>query len=175
MRKPKYNPSNIKWLQTAIALEKKALSDYMEYALSVQGRAGKDMFLKLARDEFHHMEMLTKELERLLGGHAWLKIRVPLSAIEETIPLIKKRGIVSADIAQSNEVQVLSLAIETEKKAMEFYLNKSYEAETKPAKLLLKRLVVMEQAHYQILQAEKDNITRTGLWMGVRERPFEVD
>lgn len=175
MRKSKFNPAHIRWLQTAIASEKRALADYLDYALLTRDRSGKDMFIKLAHDEYQHMELLGKELDRLQSGHAWQKARIPSSAIEEIIPLLKKKGIVSEGVAQKNEVQVITLAIEAEKKAMSFYQSKAEEIANVSARALLKRLAEMEHAHYQILQSELDNITRTGLWMGVREVPFEAE
>ncbi|MFA5795440.1 MAG: ferritin family protein [Candidatus Brocadiia bacterium] len=173
MKNNKYDPEDARWLRIAIASEKKALRQYLEYALRTTDRSGKDMFLKLARDEFSHMAALEKELGRMQDGRAWERIKIPASDIEKLAPRLKKTGL-NADQASKDETQALGLAIKDEDKASGFYRAKACQTSSSTAKVLLNRLADMEQAHSQILRAELDNIRQTGFWMNTREISFEM-
>jgi len=192
MKNKKLDVSTIKWLGVAIASEQAALGDYLKYAHQTMDKTGKDMFIKLARDEFHHMTILERERERLRSGRAWQSVKIPPSPIALCEALVgstpkasapggtSKSSIannkpISQEPAQSNETQVLELAMKAEKKAMEFYLAQSKKVADASARNLLERLAKMENAHYQILQAELDNINKTGFWMGFSEISMEVE
>ena len=58
---------------------------------------------------------------------------------------------------------------------MQFYQTRLNREKNPAAKKLLERLIQMEDAHYQILLAELDNINQTGFWLGNREISFEVE
>ncbi|MBI5778426.1 MAG: ferritin family protein [Planctomycetes bacterium] len=171
MKNKNFNASAIKWLGLAIASEKAALDDYLEYAHLAQDKTGKDMFIKLAQDEFRHMTILETERERLQAGRAWLSVKIPASPVEQAITRLDK----NTSAAQAGETQVLELALKAEKKAGEFYLAQSGKVDSPAACALLQRLARMENAHYQILQAELDNINKTGFWMGLSEISMEVN
>ncbi len=173
MKKNSSNPINIKWLRTAINSEKNALKDYLDYAHATQDKTGKDMFIKLARDEFQHMSILEKEFERIHAGRSWQKVKLPISDIERILPVLKEEGELGQE-AGKNEVQALSLALKAEKKAIGFYQKKAQQERDPNARVLLQRFSEMEQAHYEIIQAELDYINQNGLWMGIREIPLEA-
>lgn len=173
MKKKKRNPSSINWLQVAIESEKAALGDYLEYAHFTKDKTGKNMFIKLARDEFQHMSVLEQEFERVHKGQRWRKIKLATSDIERIVPLLKEKGELGQEAAQ-NEVKALSMALKAEKKAMGFYQKKAQQERDPAARALLQRLSEMEQAHYAILQAELDYINQNGLWMGVRDISLEA-
>jgi len=171
MKNKKLDINAIRWLGVAIASEKTALRDYLDYAHLTRDKTGQDMFINLAQDEFHHMTILEKERERLQSGRAWQSVKIPASPIEKIIPQADK----NTSAAQGNETQVLELALKAEKKAGEFYLAQSKKVDSVFARNLLQRLAEMEAAHYQILQAELDNINQTGFWMGFSEISMETE
>jgi rubrerythrin len=175
MKNNKSDALVIKWLEVAITSEKTALGDYLKYAHLTRDKTGKDMFIKLAQDEFQHMTILEKQKGRLRAGCAWQAMKIPTSPIEQILPLAKKNTAMTQQAAQSDESQVLGLAMKAEKQAMNFYLAQSKKTDSVSACQLLQRLAKMENAHYQILQAELDNINKTGFWMGFREISMEVE
>jgi len=175
MKNKKLDTATIKWLGLAIASEKAALGNYLDYARQTRDRAGQDMFIKLAQDEFHHMTILGKERERLQAGRTWQSVKIPPSPIEQILPLANKNTAIPQETAQDNETQALELALKAEKKAGEFYLAQSKKVDSPAARSLLQRLAEMENAHYQILQAELDNINKTGFWMGFSEISMETE
>ena len=171
MKNKKLDVSTIKWLGVAIASEQAALGDYLKYAHQTMDKTGKDMFIKLARDEFHHMTILERERERLRSGRAWQSVKIPPSPIEQISPMSDKAG----SAAQANESGVLELALKAEKKASDFYLAQSKTVKSAPACALLLRLAEIENAHYQILQSELGSINKTGFWMGFSEISMETE
>jgi rubrerythrin len=171
MKNKSWDISAIKWLGVAIASEKTALGDYLKYAHLTQDKTGQEMFINLARDEFHHMTILENERERLQSGFVWQSVKIPPSPIEQILPLANK----NTSAAQGNETQALELALKAEKKAGEFYLAQSKKTDSPAACALLQRLAKMENAHYQIIQAELDNINKTGFWLGFSEISMEVE
>lgn len=175
MKNKKLDILTIKWLEVAIASEKDALGDYFDYARQTQDKTGQDMFIKLAQDEFQHMTILEKEKDLLQAGRAWQSVKIPLSSIEKIIPLSDNNTALPQAMARSNETQALELALKAEKKAMDFYLTQSKKTDNPAACALLQRLAKMENAHYQVLQAELDNINKTGFWMGFSEMSMEVE
>ncbi|MEW6026422.1 MAG: ferritin family protein [Planctomycetota bacterium] len=175
MRTNKSYAPAIKWLGIAIASEKTALSNYLKYAHLARNRGGKEMFIKLAQDEFQHMTILETERERLQAGRTWRAVKIPPSPIEQILPQAGRTGKISPDVANQNEAQILSLAMKAEKKAMDFYLAQSRKVDDAAAYNLLQRLAKMEEAHYEILQAELDNINKTGFWMGLSEISMETE
>ena len=175
MKNKKLDAAAIKWLGVAIASEKTALGDYLKYAHLTQDKTGQSMFIKLAQDEFQHMNILEKQREQLQAGRAWQSLKIPPSPIERIFPLTDKNTALPQEAARSNESQVLALAMKAEKKAGEFYLAQSKKVGSSAACNLLQRLATMENAHYQILQAELDNISKTGFWMGFSEISMEVE
>lgn len=170
----KTNNGIIKWLRVAIDSEKSSLHDYLEYANLSHNNPGKNMFIKLARDEYQHMTVLEKELNRIQKGQAWHPVKLPPSQIEQVIPKLKKNILTMRLESDENEVEALSLALKAEKRAMSFYFSKSQSVNNPKAKSLLERLANMENAHYQILQAELDNINKTGFWMDFSEMSLEA-
>ncbi|HLD35640.1 MAG TPA: ferritin family protein [Planctomycetota bacterium] len=171
MRNKKPNVSVIKWLGLAIAAEKATLNNYLKYARQTKDKTGQDMFTKLAGDEFQHMTILEKQMELLRDGQAWQSVKIPPSPIEQISPWDDK----TTSAAQANESEVLELALKAEKQAGDFYLAQSKKLSSAPACALLRRLAEMENAHYQILQAELDSINKTGFWMGFQEISMEVE
>jgi len=171
MKTKRLDAAAIKWLGLAIVAEKTALGDYLKYARQTKDKTGQDMFTQLAGDEFQHMTILEKERELLQSGRAWQSVKIPPSPIEQIIPLADK----NTSAAQANETQALELALKAEKKSGEFYLAQSKKTDSPAACALLQRLTKMENAHYQILQAELDNINKTGFWMDFSEISMEVE
>lgn len=165
----------VKWLQVAIHAEKKALHNYLEYAHHSQNLTGKETFIRLARDEWQHMDILEQELARVKEGLRFKKVSIPISPVEETVSSIDHDSVTTREEGEKNEIDDLALAQQSEKKAMAFYQAKAKEVEDPAAKVILLRLADMESAHYQILQAEMDAISKTGFWMGFREISFEVE
>ena len=161
-------------LNKAIKGEKTGLESYLKFARSTRSQSGKDMFIRLAQDEFGHMELLEKERNRLQQGKRWVGLDIAPSDIEEVVPkLSSQQTRIKAEQGTSDDLTALNIALDLERKAADFYMRQGNKETDVTAKQIFFRLVEMEESHYNLIQAEIDSINDIGFWFGVREFSLE--
>jgi rubrerythrin len=161
-------------LQKAIQSEKSALETYLKFARQTKNVSGKDMFLRLCQDELGHLNILEKELDTLMTGQKWVKARFQPSDIEEILPhLSSPKDLVQAGQGSPDDLSALNLALEMERKAANFYKREGQKADDNNAQAMYARLAEMEEAHYNLIQAELDHIKDVGFWFGIQEFTLE--
>ncbi|MBI5038672.1 MAG: ferritin family protein [Nitrospirae bacterium] len=160
-------------LKKAIMVEKEAMKRYMEYAKATKNVSGKNMFLTLALDEWNHMSILEKQLDSISGRNIWYSAEISKSEIELLVPKLKETRTKSNQESGLTDIEALSTALREERKANEYYLKQAGLMTDPGAKKMYLRLAEMEEAHYQILEAELDGIKGTGFWLGIPE--FTMD
>lgn len=158
----------------AIKGEKTGLESYLRFARDTSSQSGKDMFIRLAQDEFAHMELLTKELNRLQAGKKWIITELAPSDIEEIVPqLASGQSKVRAEKGTSDDLAALNTALDLERRAADFYMRQGNKETDITAKRIFFRLAEMEEAHYNLIQAEIDHIKDIGFWFGIQEFSLE--
>lgn len=161
-------------INKAIKGEKTGLESYLKFARSTKSQSGKDMFIRLAQDEFGHMELLEKERDRLQQGKKWVGIEIAPSDIEEVVPkLSSQQAKIKAEQGTSDDLTALNIALDLERKAADFYMRQGNKETDVTAKAIYFRLAIMEEAHYNMIQAEIDSISDIGFWFGIREFTLE--
>lgn len=161
-------------LSKAISSEKQGIESYLRFARQTSNASGKDMFIRLAQDEFEHMNALEKELDRLQEGKACLRIRIRQSDIEEIVPqLSDPEARIKAGQGTADDLSALNIALDLERRAIAFYKKELAISADAAVKALYARLAEMEEAHYGLIQAELDNIKDVGFWFGVQEFSLE--
>ena len=160
-------------LKKAIMVEKTAMKKYMEYAKATKYVSGKNMFLKLGLDEWNHMAILEKQLDSILSNGKWSIIEIPMSEIEKIVPKLNDRERMHKGESGVSDLGALSIALREEREANEYYLTQAGLMTDEAAKKMYLRLAKMEDAHYQIIEAEIDNIKGNGFWLGFREFDME--
>ncbi len=162
----------IKILNIGIELEKTGLKNYIDYSFATKDETGKNMFLKLARDEFDHMTILERELKSLLTNRCWVRAEIPESILEKVAP--KLRDIEKKKSEQGlKELDALKTALDGEKKSIAFYKGEQAKLKDTNGVEIFNRLVGMEESHYDMIQAQIDHIENTGFWFGIREFQLE--
>lgn len=163
-------------LQKAIQSEKSALETYLKFARQTKNVSGKDMFVRLCQDELGHLNILEKELDNLMTGQKWVKAKFQPSDIEEILPhLASPKDLVQAGQGSPDDLSALNLALDMERKAVNFYKKEGQKAEDSNARAMYARLAEMEEAHYNLIQAELDHINDLGFWFGIREFSLEAN
>lgn len=162
-----------KILKTAIEVEENGLATFNRFAEQTVDEHGKRMFKRLAADELEHKDILEKQLKNLSEGGSWQGIHIPQSAVEKLIPAIRDKQKRTKGESGLGEVDALNTALDLERKAAQFFRDKGNEVEDPEAKELFIRLAAWEDAHFELIQAELDNINNTGLWFGIPE--FRMD
>lgn len=131
------------------------------------------MFIRLAMDEFEHMESLAAELASLESKGRWSLYEIPTSEVEDLVPKLPEKEMKREGEKGVDDLTALRIALRLEEAAIAFYRQEKEETEDEIARKFWWRLEEMEIAHYNLIQAEIDNITRTGFWFGLREFTVE--
>jgi len=165
----------IKALEIAINAEKQGLRTYQEFAYKTKDESGKNMFIRLAMDEFEHMSILEKQRESIQGKECWLSVKLEKSDIEKLTPALKTKIQKIKGTEGLDQMSALRTALDLEDRAIKFYREQAQVSIDPKAKDMYERLVKMEQAHYELIQAEIDYIEKTGFWFNIREFSLEIE
>ena len=160
-------------LKSAIKAEKDALLKYLKFARDTKNISGKDMFIRLALDEFSHAEILQQELDHYGECGETFKTEIGDSDIEKLIPHISSSLLKGRGDTGLRDLDALRVALDLEDEAVKTYKNIYEKAEDQNIKEMAKRLMKMEEAHAELIQAEIDNIKRTGFWFDFEEISLE--
>ena len=129
-------------LRIAIQSEIDAHNYYKGAIKSFKNKETRELLATLASEELKHRKKLENQYSNL-SGKKLLYINLP-----------KKRRITKPLMSDSNELEILETAIEHEKDARDFYEKASKRTIDADGKLVFEQLVIDEDQHYSLLQAE---------------------
>ena len=165
----------IKALEIAINAEKTGLKTYLDFGYKTKDESGKNMFLRLASDELEHMTILEKQRESIQEKECWISVKLEKSEIEKLTPVLKTKTQKIKGSEGLDQMSALRTALDLEDRAIKFYREQAQASIDPKAKDMYERLVKMEQAHYELIQAEIDYIEKTGFWFNLREFSLELE
>ncbi|MBS4016164.1 MAG: ferritin family protein [Candidatus Latescibacteria bacterium] len=168
-----YDP--VKALELAISSEKTGLKTYLDFGYKTKDESGKNMFIRLASDEFEHMTILEKQRASLQEKECWITVKLEKSDIEKLVPEIKSKQSKIKGSEGLDQMSALRTALDMEDRAIKFYREQANLSTDSNAKEMYERLVKMEKAHYELIQAEIDYIEKTGFWFNLREFSLELE
>jgi len=157
-------------LATALEAEKQSLRAYLRLAWDTHDASGKQMFIRLATDEFEHMRLL--ESWQTDGRPP---APVEPSVIERLIPKLSDKSLQIRGTNGQHQLDALDTALELERSAQTFYDEHARGAPPGPVRDAFSRLAEMESAHYALIRAEIDNIRQDGFWFGLLEFSLEKE
>jgi len=160
-------------LKKAMDFELKGAKFYLETARKVKDISGKNILIRLALDELDHYDILSLELDEIQKDKKWKKVEIKESVVEKIMPKLPKRMEGQKENYELSEIDALEIALEQEKKSMEYYKENAERIDDLNAKEIFRRLAQMEEAHYTLIQTEIDNIRGYGFWMGFQEFDME--
>ena len=151
-------------LKTAIQMEKDGYNFYRKAAIQTSSDMGKVVFKTLAADELLHLEIFQKLFDEKIGKEEWYNL-VNTSAKYADIPIFPK------DLAQveginpdTNEIDALRMAMDSEKKAIDWYSKIKKETMDEELIKIIDEIINQEKNHYSILEGEFHHINSTGYW-----------
>jgi rubrerythrin len=157
-------------LATAAEAEKQSLRTYLKLAWDTRDASGKQMFVRLATDEFEHMRLLeTWQADQRPPG------AVEPSVIERLIPRLSDKSLQIRGTQGQHQLAALNTALDLERSARAFYKEQGRKTQDGSARAMFARLAEMEAAHYDLIRAEIDSIQQTGFWFGLREFTLESE
>lgn len=158
----------LKALLQAIDFEKDGLKTYLDYARMTEDATGKDMFILLARDEYDHMTILENMMSEVREKGEWPQLEMDReSPFKKILPRIKDAGTLSRGSEGINQMHAIDIALEFEGRARDLYKELAEKCGNKYAESIFLNLVEIEQAHYDILEAQKGSISDSGLWLEI--------
>jgi rubrerythrin len=119
-----------------------------------------------------HLNTFGKLFSQLIGGEEWKKWvqeekqKGESSLIEELKPRLEKKE-------KGGELEAISIGMELERKAIEFFENSAKDTKDQKAKEIFNRIADEERFHYDLLQAQYDSVNNSGFWLDVAE--FKMD
>ncbi len=163
------NEELIKLLDTGIELEKSGLRRYLDLARKSVNMDGKNLFIRLAEDEVDHMEILEGMKARVLKGVAYEPPKLEVYDFKELLPKLNKGHMEVKGDGKLTELDALKVAMEFEKKASDFYYKLAETVTDEQTKKFAMDLARWEESHYDLLQAELDQVQNTGFYLNIME------
>ncbi|MDK1031470.1 MAG: ferritin family protein [Planctomycetia bacterium] len=160
-------------VRLAMQMEDDGYKMYIEGAEKTTNPLGKKMLLSLARDEEAHKKMveavarglgMAGALAHALEGTPRERLRTVFSEASE--------GVKEQLAASPDDLEVLNIAVDFEKKSNAFYNKATAEAEDDDERGLFERLALEESEHCRILQDVCDYLKSTGWWFLWEEGAF---
>lgn len=155
----------MKSIEIALKMETDAVKFYTEASEKVSHPVGKKMFLTIAEDEKNHIKMI----EELLKGLALtIKESNPIKTVKTIFEDMKDK-MMERIKAQTDDLEAFRIAMEMEKKGIEFYKKVQQEVNTEKEKKLFERLIFEEEQHYKIFSETYNFLKDTGNWFMWKE------
>ena len=161
-----------KGLFEAINAENQGFHFYSMAVNSTEDAKGKEMFAKLANDELEHLRYLRKQLKAFdKSGRPEPGLMLgKLKRYSDSSPIFSPE--IKARIGNAHvEMTVLSIGIQLEKNAIEFYRKNSEKTENPFVKQFYAELADWEAEHYRILNLQFDEL-KEDYWHKADFAPF---
>ncbi len=129
-------------LRIGIQSEIDAYHYYKDAQKHFNDREAKELLAALANEEKKHRLRLEEEYARL-SGKRLLYINLP-----------KKRRLAKPFLPEASDLEILSVAIEQEREARDFYEKAAKRTIDPQGRLVFEELIKEEQRHFDLLEAE---------------------
>jgi rubrerythrin len=165
-------PTNLEEiLKKSIELEEHGHKFYSESAKKIKNSLGKQMLLRLAKDETHHIERI-KEIYAALADN-----RVEHFEPGEANPVQfdevfgRMRSQLEEAVEELNETnvddeEIINIALELEHHGHFFYEEAAKQATDLKVKKFYQNLAEEERVHYEVLRKTKDYLQNPAMFFG---------
>ena len=155
-------------IKTAIQMEKDGYSFYKKAAAQTSSDMGRKIFEGIANDELIHLEVFEKMFKEKVGKNEWNTLVESSKKYADIQIFPKDLKEIEGGKPDSNELDALRIAMDSEKQAIDYYSNIRDHVEDKEVIDIIDEIIQQEKNHYKILEGEFDHLNKTGFW-------FELD
>lgn len=159
-------------LKLAAHKEQDARKFYLESASRVMDACGREMFLSLADEEQHHLTMVQRTYESLVGGGGWIAF-AEAAAVAEFEPLKARENLKRQVAESSTEADALLLAIQLENDSYDLYVQQAERVSDPAGRQMYRYLAQAERRHFDILMLNYEHLITTGGFLGLQARTCE--
>lgn len=160
-------------IKMAMDLEKNGRKFYSQAAERAQTESGKKIFKMLAHEEVLHLATFRKMLDQMGNVSDWRELVKEYPQARQVPVFGEKAPANQVAKARTDEVEALRIAMKNEQEAIKFFDKISNLAKDETTQKVFAFVKEQEVYHYDLLQAELDNITNTGFWFDSPE--FRMD
>lgn len=147
-------------IKIAKKMEADAIVFYKKASQKTSHPVGSKMFLSIMEDEKRHLKMLNAIFTDI-------KVRTENISPMKNIKTIFKglqHEMMDRVAATADEMNALKIAMDMEKKGIEFYKKAALEAKKPKEKALFRRLIKEEEEHYSVFANTYFFMSDTGSW-----------
>ena len=159
-------------IKDALKLEINGRKFFNHAAEVTEHEKGKKMFIHLANEEVKHLETFGNLFSQILKDMDWKKF-VRDEELRGESPLVEKLKANMKREEGKGEIEALRIGMELESNAIDFFTKASREADDPVAKKIFREIAEEEKFHFDLLQAQFDSVTKSGIWLGSAE--FQMD
>ena len=156
----------------AIKLEINGREFFTRAAESTDNSLGRKMFQRLAQEEVKHLDAFSHLFSSVIKSADWKKL-VKKEELEGKSPVIEELALRMKKAAGKSDLEALSIGMELEQKAIEFFKNTAEGSSNPEVKEIFEKIAEEERFHYDLLQAQHDSLTNSGFWLDSAE--FQMD
>jgi rubrerythrin len=164
----------IEVIKESIELELNGKAFFEHIADATRNELGKKMFRKLANDEAQHLKVFSDMFTNAVGEDWKKQVNTGKSRDESPIiAALTKRVESAAKAGRSSELEAISIGMELERKAIDFFDDAAKRTTDTKAREIFNRITNEEKSHYDLLQAQYDYVSNSGYWFDIAE--FRMD
>src|SRR3989304_2502461 len=146
---------------------------YITASNTVEDKHGKTVFRHLAKEELEHIGALTAISKALEVKGEWLTYEAAVAtggSGKGGSPIFMEENELTKILKQNpTEVNAVTIAVEAEEKAVDFYSGLLKVAKEPDEKTVLAKIRDMERTHLKLLRWERASIIHTGFWAAFME------
>lgn len=154
-------------IKTAIQMEKDGYEFYNKAAAQTTSMMGSKLFSSIAQDELVHLKTFQKMFEGDMAVEEY-------KAVEHTATKYKNLPVFPKDLKSAegaspdtNETDALTMAMDSEKKAIDFYKGIRDGLDDRDAVHVVDMIIEQEKNHYLLLSEELEHMNATGYYYDV--------
>jgi rubrerythrin len=152
---------------------------YNTAANLITDERGKNLFNHLATEELEHIRVVSgfadsiRKGRRGIGYDEALKIGSPG---KKGLPIYPEKNKLLERLSENQtDLNAVTIAMESEEKAVDFYFEMLKAADNPEEKVLLTKLLEMEKGHLKLLRWERESLITTGFWCDTMEYSVEKE
>ncbi|MCX8125680.1 MAG: ferritin family protein [Dehalococcoidia bacterium] len=159
-------------LKQAIAVERQGLDFYRRAADRTRNAAGKAFFASLVEDEKRHERILLVEYDKVKSGAGFVEAATAVRMGLPEIHLFPEGNALTIP-PDSNDLEVIQLAINFEKRGHDMYLKAAESIGDLTGKAVYQYLARWEAHHRDLLEKALKQLSADGTWLVLeKERPL---
>ena len=151
-------------IKMAIQMEKDGYDFYKKAAAQTSSEMGETIFNTLAKDELMHLNTFQKIFEEEIGKDEWVALVNSSRKYAKLSVFPKDLTAVEGADPDTNELDALHMAMDSEKEAIEHYTKILEYTEDEEVRKIIEEIITQERSHYLLLQEEFDHLGKTGYW-----------